>query len=199
MLKYCDIIKEDNSDLRVKCEPVSLPLSKEDEETLLKMNEYLVAGYDEKLVKKYDIRPGVGLAAPQIDVLKRMFVICAFDEEQELYHFGVINPKIISQSVAQTYLPTGEGCLSVDRTVQGLIHRAKKIKVRCHIYDFKEKNVFEAEIKLKDYIAIVFQHEYDHLNGVLFIDHINKNDPFYVPENSTPIKFKGEEEENDNK
>ena len=195
MLNYCDIIKEDNPDLRVKCEPVSLPLSKEDEETLFKMNEYLVAGYDEKLVKKYDIRPGVGLAAPQIDVLKRMFVICAFDEDGELHHYGVINPKIVSQSIALTYLPMGEGCLSVDRSVQGLIHRPKKIKVRCHIYDFKDKEVFEAEIKLKDYIAVVFQHENDHLNGVLFIDHINKSDPFFVPENSTPIVFKVEDDE----
>ena len=195
MIKYSDIIKEDNLDLRVKCSEVKLPLSKEDEETLLKMNEYLEAGYDDKLVKKYDIKPGVGLAAPQIDVLKRMFVILAFDENEELHHYGVINPKIISQSVAQTYLPSGEGCLSVDRNVEGLVHRAKKITVSSYIYDFESKEVFASQFKLKDYIAIVFQHEYDHLNGILFIDRINKENPFFVPENSTPIKFQTEEKD----
>lgn len=191
-----DIIKEDNLDLRKKSVDVVLPLSKEDEETLLKMNEYLELGYDEKAVKKYNIRPGVGLAAPQIDVLKKMFVILAFDENEELHHYGVINPKIVSESIALTYLPGGEGCLSVDRTVKGYIHRPKKIKANCYIYDFETKEVFEATLKLKNYIAIVFQHEYDHLFGTLFVDRINKENPFYVPEESTPIKF-NEEEEND--
>jgi len=195
MISYKDIIKEDNLDLRVKCEDVKLPLSDEDRETLLKMNEYLELGYDEKAAKKYDIRPGVGLAAPQIDVLKKMFVICAYDEHDELYHFGVINPRIVTESVALTYLTSGEGCLSVDRQVQGYIHRPKKIKVRCHLYDFETNEVMDVEIKLKDYIAIVFQHEYDHLFGTLFIDHINKQNPFYIPENSTPVKFSNNEEE----
>lgn len=195
MITYNDIIKEDNLDLRKKCEDVELPLSKEDEETLISMNEYLVNGYDEKLAKKYNIRPGVGLAAPQIDVLKKMFAICAYDEHGELYNFGVINPKIISESVALTYLPSGEGCLSVDRVVQGLIHRPKRIKVSTYIYDFDTKEVYSCELKLKDYIAVVFQHEFDHLSGKLFIDHINKDNPFFIPENSTPIKFEDIEEE----
>ena len=81
MLKYCDIIKDNNPDLRVKCEKVELPLSDEDLSHLLQMNEYLEKGYEENAEKKYDIRPGVGIAAPQIDVLKNMFVILAYDEK----------------------------------------------------------------------------------------------------------------------
>ena len=111
MLKYCDIIKDNNPDLRVKCEKVDLPLSDEDLSHLLQMNEYLEKGYEENAEKKYDIRPGVGIAAPQIDVLKNMFVILAYDEKGVEYHFGVINPKILSYSEELTYLKTGEGCL----------------------------------------------------------------------------------------
>lgn len=193
MLSYKDIIKENNLDLRKRSEDVVLPLSSEDEKTLIEMNEYLVNGYDDELCRKYDIRPGVGIAAPQIDVLKKMFVILAYDEGENLHHYGVINPKIISQSVETCYLPEGEGCLSVDRVVKGLIHRSKKITVNCHLYNFETRKVESATLKLKGYIAIVFQHEYDHLFGTLFVDRINKQNPFDVPANSSKIVFNFQE------
>ena len=189
MLLYKDIIKENNEDLRLKSEDVVLPLSEEDEKTICAMNEYLVNGYDEEFCNTHDIRPGVGIAAPQIDVLKKMFVILAYDEYDELHHYGVINPKIISSSVELCYLPTGEGCLSVDRPVEGLIHRPKRITVDCYLYDFDTKTVAKTKLRLKNYIAIVFQHEYDHLFGKLFVDHINKDNPFYIPNNSSKIVF----------
>ena len=47
-------------------------------------------------------------------------------------------------------------------------------------------------MKLKGYLAVVFQHEYDHLNGILFVDKINKTDPYFVPDNSTPVVFKND-------
>lgn len=194
MITYKDIIKEDNLNLRKKCESVKLPLSKEDEETLSAMNEYLEIGYDPEESVKYGIKPGVGLAAPQIDVLKNMFVICAYDEEDNLYHFGVINPKIISHSEELTYLPMGEGCLSVVEENKGLVHRHKRIKVKFDLYDFESKEITSVTAKFKNYIAIVFQHEYDHLFGKLYIDRINKDNPMYVPSNSSPIVF----EENEN-
>lgn len=193
MICYKDIIKEENKDLRKKCENVNLPLSDTDLETLLKMNEYLEKGYEDNALEKYNIRPGVGLAAPQIDVLKRMFVILVYDEKGIEYHFGVINPKILSTSEELTYLPGGEGCLSVDRVVKGLIHRPKRIKVRFDCYDFETQELMNVTIRLKNYIAVVFQHEYDHLSGILFVDKINKDNPMYIPENSSPIKFEDEE------
>ena len=75
MIFYKDIIKEDHPNLRKMSKDVSLPLSEKDIETLELMNEYLVNSYDEEATAKYGIRPGVGLSAVQIDVLKRMFVI----------------------------------------------------------------------------------------------------------------------------
>lgn len=195
MLSYKDIIKEDNLDLRKRSADVVLPLSDEDKAILHEMNEYLVNGYDDELCAKLDIRPGVGLAAPQIDVLKKMFVILAYDEFDTLHHYAVINPKIISQSVETCYLPGGEGCLSVDRPVQGLIHRPKRITANCYLYDFETGTCNKTVLKLKNYIAIVFQHEYDHLFGTLFVDRVNKQNPLYVPENSTKIKFEIEEDQ----
>lgn len=195
MLLYKDIIKEDNNDLREKSVDVSIPLSEEDEKTLLEMNDYLINGYDEEFCKTHDIRPGVGIAAPQIDVLKKMFVILAYDEKDVLHHYAVVNPKIVSSSVELTYLPTGEGCLSVDRPVEGLIHRHKRITVKCHLYNFEKGILEQHTLRLKDYIAVVFQHEYDHLFGTLFVDRINKENPFFVPDNSTKIVFQDETEE----
>ena len=194
MLLYEDIIKEDNLDLRKQSVEVKLPLSNEDKQTLLDMNEYLENGYQEELVKKYHLRPGVGIAAPQIDILKKMFVILAYDEKNILHHYGVINPKILSYSEELTYLESGEGCLSVDRKVDGLVHRPKRIKVTFDSYDFTTGEINKVTIRLKNYIAVVFQHEYDHLFGHLFIDRIRKDQPFYVPSNSTPIQFTSEEE-----
>lgn len=190
MISYKDIIKEENSHLRQVSEDVKLPLSDEDINTLNIMDEYLINGYDEEKCELYGIRPGVGISAVQIDVLKKMFVILAYDEKDELHHYGVINPKIISHSEELTYLETGEGCLSVDRQVNGFVHRPKRITAKCVLYNFDDKTYKETTLKLKGFIAIVFQHEYDHLFGRLFFDHINKENPFYVPKNSTPVKFK---------
>ena len=190
MLNYNCIIKEDHLDIRKTSEDVKLPLTNEDRNTLLDMYEYLINGYDEELAKKLNIRPGVGIAAPQIDVLKKMFVIVAYDEHDELHEYGVINPKIISHSEELTYLETGEGCLSVCDIHKGYIHRYKKIKVRSYIYDFLKGTFTQDVMELKGYLAVVFQHEYDHLFGTLFYDRINKENPFYIPNNSHPVKFK---------
>ncbi len=194
MLTYQDIIKEDNEDLRKKSLPVSLPLTDEDKHTLRLMVEYLINSYDEEACDRLGIRPGVGLSAVQVDVLKRMFAILGFDEEGKLHRYGVINPKIISHSEELTFIPTGEGCLSVDRETHGFVHRPKRITAKCHLFDFDSFEVTEATLKLKGYMAVVFQHEYDHLQGILFVDHIRSDNPFFIPENSSPVVFMPQEE-----
>ena len=195
MLLSNNIIKDNNPDLRKVSSPVNLPLSNEDRDTLLSMFEYLMNGYDEAFVKKYKIRPGVGLAAPQIDCLKQMFAILAFDEKGDEHCYLVINPKIVSTSEQLAYLKTGEGCLSVDKECKGYVHRAARLTAKCHLLDPDTLEVKETTLRLKGYIAIVFQHEYDHLFGRLFYDHINKQNPFYIPPNSNPIIFRGEDDE----
>ena len=192
MFLYKDILKDESKDhdiLRQKSMDVVLPLSDEDKNTLLQMNEYLRLGYDEDFAKKNDIRPGVGIAAPQIGVLKKMFVIMAYDEKGDFHNYLIINPKIISHSEEKTYLESGEGCLSVETSHRGYIHRHKRIKANCSLYDPETDSVIPVTLSLKNYLAVIFQHEYDHLFGILFFDHIDKFNPFFVPENSTPLKF----------
>lgn len=189
MLTYKDIIKEDDPRLRQKSEDVPIPLTEEDLSLLDAMNEYLITGYDDEKAEALGIRPGVGLSAVQLGILKKLIVILAYNEKGQKFHYGFINPKIISESVEKVFLPSGEGCLSVDREVPGLVHRSRRVKIRTYLYDFKTKALSQNVILLEDYLALVFQHEYDHLNGILFIDRIDKINPFLIPENSTPIVF----------
>lgn len=192
MLLYKDIVKDGNEVLRKKCLDVTLPISDDDLNILIDMDEYLDNSYDEKVCKKYDLRPGVGLAAPQLGFDKKMICIMAYDEKGDYHHYVLVNPKIISTSIELTYLESGEGCLSVTDEHKGYIHRPKRIKVKTLMYNFETKDFEETILKLQGYISIVFQHEFDHLNGVLFYDHIDKINPYYIPSNSKPVSFNRE-------
>lgn len=169
-----DIVKEGNQILRNESAKVSLPLSNADFNCLKGLYEYVVISSMDDLVKQYDIRPGVGIAAPQVGVNKRMFAMNAvdfLDEKQPRYLFAIINPTIIQKSKEMTYLPGGEGCLSVDRSTDGLVTpRHYAITAKCSIYDFNTNKIKTVTLKLEGYPAIVFQHEYDHLDGILFTD-----------------------------
>lgn len=189
MLLYKDIIKNENPILRNKSSDVAIPLSDCDKNTIKEMHQYLVNGFDEEFCKKHDIRPGVGIAAPQIGISKKMFAITSFDEKGNFHDYCIINPKIISHSEELTYLESGEGCLSVEKNHHGYIHRYKRIKANCYLYDIQNDTLTNCVLSLKGYLAIIFQHEYDHLFGTLFFDHINTINPFYIPENSKPVSF----------
>ncbi|MDE6240832.1 MAG: peptide deformylase [Anaeroplasmataceae bacterium] len=169
-----DIVKEGNQILRNKSAKVSLPLSNADFNCLKGLYEYVVISSMDDLVKQYDIRPGVGIAAPQVGVNKRMFSMNAvdfLDEKQTRYLFAIINPTIVQKSKEMTYLPGGEGCLSVDRSTDGLVTpRHYAITAKCSIYDFNTNKIKTVTLKLEGYPAIVFQHEYDHLDGILYTD-----------------------------
>lgn len=189
MLLYKDIIRDGNPILKQNALDVTLPLSKEDCDIIKQMNDYLINGYDDDFIKKHDIRPGVGIAAPQIGISKKIFCIAAVNEKGDFYNYCIINPKIISHSEELTYLPQGEGCLSVNENHEGLIHRYKRIKVKAHLFNPENGEVKEVCLQFKGYLAVIFQHENDHLYGKLFYEHINKENPFYIPNNSKPITF----------
>ena len=173
MITRKDIILDSNPLLRQKSVDVELPLSKEDEALLDEMMEYLENSQDDEKAKDLDIQPGVGLAAPQIGVLKKMFTVLTYDEKGVLHKYALVNPKIISTSVAKCYLSGGEGCLSVKESHPGYVKRYLKIKMKA--YDHISKQ--DVLLSLRGYVAIVLQHEYDHLYGTLYYDHINKNNP----------------------
>jgi len=177
-MKELKIVKDNNSLLRLKSSDVTLPINKEDEETILSMMKYLKNSQDENYRSTHpNVREGIGLAAPQIGVLKKMLVIHFFREDEEVTR-ALVNPKIVSKSAKKCYLKSGEGCLSVDNPHEGFVFRDFKIKVEA--YDaIKKQNV---SITARGLEAIVLQHEIDHLYGILYYDHINKMNPLFAPE-----------------
>ena len=75
----CNIVKEGTPSLNEKCEKVRLPLSEDELNCIKSLYEYLIVSENDELTKKYGIRPGVGIAAPQVGVNKRMFAMDATD------------------------------------------------------------------------------------------------------------------------
>ena len=173
-----DIVKEGCQILREKCDRVVLPLSSDDLNCLRGLYEYVIVSQIDELVKKYGIRPGVGIAAPQVGVKKRMFAMNAedfLDEKNTKYTYAVINPVITNKSKEMTYLPGGEGCLSVDRPTPELVTpRHYWIEAKCALLDFNTNKIKNVKLKLEGYPAIVFQHEYDHLDGIMYVDKMYK-------------------------
>ncbi|MCU9534057.1 peptide deformylase [Streptococcus sp. CSL10205-OR2] len=177
-----DIIREGNPTLRAKAKEVTLPLSDEDIRLGEKMMQFLKHSQDPVMAEKMKLRAGVGLAAPQIDISKRIIAVLVPNPEdpegnppKEAYSLEEVmyNPKILSHSVQDAALAEGEGCLSVDRTVEGYVVRHSRITI-----EYYDKNNEKHKLKLKGYNAIVVQHEIDHINGVLFYDRINPKNPF---------------------
>ncbi len=166
------IVKDSNPIMRKRSLPVDLPLSKEDKETLDWMLDYLKKSQDDEYAKKHNIKAGVGLAAIQIGLLKRMFVIY-YPTKDSVVQYQLVNPVITETSVRKCALEAGEGCLSVDTVHEGLVHRYYKIKLKA--YDALSDK--EITITATGFDAIVLQHEYDHLNGMFFYDHIDKINP----------------------
>jgi len=146
------------------------------------MIEYLRLSQDEEYAEKNNIRAGMGLAAVQLGILKRYFAICYKMDDGTFIEYKVINPKIISNSAEQIYVEEGEGCLSVTHDIDGIIPRYARITV-----GFYDENGNYKEERVREEIAIAFQHEIDHLNGILYIDKIDKKDPYKNKDNMRAI------------
>ena len=167
------IVKDTNPIMRQRSEKVDLPLSSEDKELLDSMLDYLKKSQDEEYAKNHNIRAGVGIAAIQVGVLKRMFVVYYQKSETEYVQYQLVNPKIVEESIRKCALQNGEGCLSVDNDHQGLVHRHYKIVMKA--FDALQNK--DITIVAKGYDAVVLQHEYDHLDGIFFYDHIDNKNP----------------------
>lgn len=181
-----DIIREGNPTLRAVAEDVTFPLS--DQEIILgeKMMQFLHHSQDPVMAEKLGLRGGVGLAAPQLDISKRIIAVLVPNPEdadgnppKEAYSLQEVmyNPKVVAHSVQDAALGDGEGCLSVDRNVPGYVVRHARVTVEYFTKDGEKKR-----IKLKGYNSIVVQHEIDHTNGIMFYDRINPNNPFEIKE-----------------
>jgi peptide deformylase len=173
MIMMEDIIRDGHPTLRKVAEEVVMPASEEDKQILASLLEYVINSQNSEVAAKYGLRPGIGLAAPQINVPKRMIAVHLTDNKGTLYSYALFNPKIVSHSVEMAYLESGEGCLSVDEAIPGYVPRYARVTVKGTTLDGEE-----VKLRLKGLPAICFQHEIDHLNGIMFYDHIDKQDPY---------------------
>ena len=147
------ILIEPDNFLRQKSTEVDLV----DDTTRSLMNDMLETMYN---------APGIGLAAIQIGVPKRIIVIDLSKDDEEKNPLYFVNPKIITNSDSEAVYE--EGCLSVPGQFAE-INRPDKCKVKYLDYNGNEK-ILDAE----GLLATCIQHEIDHLEGILFIDYLSK-------------------------
>ncbi len=133
--------------------------------------------------KKHPHELSAAMAAPQLGYNKRIIIVRDdFDDKENRHFTALLNPEVIK--VEGPVVKDHEGCLSVPK-YYGLVPRHEKVKVKAFLEDGKE-----VRLKADGFLARTLQHEIDHLNGVLFIDHI-KDDPeawFYIDDEDGELK-----------
>ena len=168
-----DILDEKEKLLHEKSDEVVFPLTKEDKDTIKDIIELLTNSQIPELAEKYDLRPGMGLAAIQLGIKKRYFVVVHEYDEGKFDNYILINPKIVSTSEEMIYVGEGEGGLSINRETCGIVPRHARVTMEA--YDIDGNKI---RVRGREELAIAFQHEMDHLNGILFTDRIDKKNPF---------------------
>ena len=141
------------------------PILKQKAEKVAKVDDDLRHLLDDMLETMY-AADGVGLAAPQVGISKRIVVIDVSGEEGERQVFYLVNPEIVWHSEEKNC--QSEGCLSVPGQ-RAEVERYKQVRV--HYLDYHGK---ENEILAEGLLAVALQHEIDHLDGILYIDRISR-------------------------
>lgn len=167
------ILDESNKILHKKSSNVTFPLDEETKKLIDDSLTYLEMSQIEEYSEKYDLRPGMGLSFVQIGILKRIFVVSEEIEEGKFNRYVVINPRVKSVSEELIYVGEGEGCLSVNREVEGIVPRHARITIEAY-----DENGDLYDIRVREDMAVAFQHELDHLDGILFVDKIDKKNPY---------------------
>jgi peptide deformylase len=116
----------------------------------------------EQMIEAVQHYEGIGLAAPQVNILKRMFIVYLRDDKPRVF----INPEILGTSMEENVIE--EGCLSIPG-VYADVKRPAAVTVQA----FNERGK-PFSLDAEGMLARVIQHEYDHLNGVLFTDHLSQ-------------------------
>lgn len=147
-----EIIIAPDPRLKRKCEPVD----KVDAGTAKLMADMLETMYD---------APGIGLAAPQVGVAKRILVVDPATDKAPPAPIKMANPEIVWASEEKKVHE--EGCLSLPQEYD-MVERPDKIRVR-----YLDENNKPREIEADGLLSVVIQHEMDHLDGTLFVDHIS--------------------------
>ena len=141
------------------------PILRKKSDILEKVDDELRILLDDMLETMY-AAPGIGLAAVQIGILKRLIVIDISKDKEKKNPIFLINPEIISKSKNTSIYE--EGCLSLPGHFAE-IERPEECQIKYIDYDGKKK-----EMKANGLLSTCIQHEIDHLNGILFIDYLSK-------------------------
>jgi len=157
------IVFDDDPKLRLKSENV-LDINEIDYGYISKMKSYIDASYINEY-EKYQIRPGIAIAAPQVGYHKRIIYI-NFDDGDMHHQLMLVNPRITKVSAELGFINNGEGCLSVPEDRSGIIPRHFGVEVVG--YDLLEQKM--VKIQAFGLLSVCLQHEIDHLNGILYTD-----------------------------
>ena len=144
ILPVYQIVQEGNSVLREKAKPI------------VRINDAAIRLLNNLRDTLLDCGRGVGLAAPQIGISKRAFIIAIPDED---IYYEMVNPELIDMEGEEE---AWEGCLSVPG-IEGFVQRAVKLRVR-----YMDREGQTQEMEAEGYMARIIQHENDHLDGLLF-------------------------------
>ena len=173
MLLMKDILDEKNSILREKSKEVIFPLTDKQRKTVKDIIEFLTNSQIPELAEKYDLRPGMGLTPVQIGIPERYIVVVHEYDDGKFDNYVIFNPKLVSNSEEIIYVGEGEGCLSVNRDVCGIVPRFARVTLEGYDEDGNK-----IRVRGREELAVAFQHELDHLEGILFVDKIDPKDPF---------------------
>lgn len=146
-----DIVYYPNNVLTTPCKPVD------------NFDDELKTLAEDMIETMYDA-PGIGLAAPQVGILRRIAVIDTARGEEESRLIVLVNPEIVHR---EGKIIWEEGCLSIPQVYEK-IERSKQVRVRA-----QDVNGETFEVEAEDLLAVALQHEIDHLDGVLFFDRMS--------------------------
>lgn len=147
--------EQDSLFLRSQARPITAQMAQSREYSLLKHRMLATVQNPEN--------EGVGIAAPQVGIGRRIVAVQRFDKQGEPFEF-YINPEIIYKS--DSVAAGGEGCLSVPEIYDDVV-RSQQITIR-----YRDENFELQEEHIEGFTAVIFQHEIDHLDGRLFIDYL---------------------------
>lgn len=157
MAEILEIIQLGNPLLRAKAEVVE------------NIQDWRIQKLIDALITTVKQANGVGIAAPQVAASDRLFIVASrpnprYPNAPEMQPTPMINPKILAKS---TEMANGwEGCLSIPG-IRGLVPRSQAIEV-----EYTDRNGKLQKQELTDFVARIFQHEYDHLDGIVFLDRL---------------------------
>ena len=150
--------------MKMKILQLPNPILRQKSLEIQKVDENIRRTLDDMLETMYEAN-GVGLAAPQVGLLQRMLVIDISAKEEAKQPLKMINPKMVWHS--DEIQTCSEGCLSIPNQFAP-VERYQSVRI-----EYLDENGQPQNLIASDFLAVAVQHEMDHLDGIIFIDHIS--------------------------